>query len=274
MRHSPVTRDLTVAELDDAIAECTGISNAYSGIGQKAALLVASAQSRHNHLKQILGSICDTCAAYPCMIGSKVGAFGTCAVCSTPVAPLRDVARHSLALAMRQGTIMNPTIAREVSQLEDRMRVLKKRLQNPAISRIALLLSAPSSPDRLRALISSGKPEAMTRQQMLQKSAAELQEAQQALSQVQAKEKDCKAEIDGFKQQQQQLLSRLAGVGHKRGRDDDDGLCCVCKSCDKTSLLIPCGHKCLCEQCATRYRRGSTCPLCRQTVESVQRVYD
>jgi len=35
MRRSPATRDLTIAELDIAIAECTGISNAYAATGQK-----------------------------------------------------------------------------------------------------------------------------------------------------------------------------------------------------------------------------------------------
>jgi hypothetical protein len=51
--------------------------------------------------------------------------------------------------------------------------------------------------------------------------------------------------------------------------------CCVCLSKPKTHLLLPCGHKCLCEDCVTDFAMGGvTCPLCREPVENTARVYE
>lgn len=51
--------------------------------------------------------------------------------------------------------------------------------------------------------------------------------------------------------------------------------CVICLSHPKTHLLTPCGHKCMCAGCAARAApRGSICPICRTTVESVVRVFD
>ena len=112
-----------------------------------------------------------------------------------------------------------------------------------------------------------------TSKEMLQNAVNALEDARDTLRVAQDHQKECTEKVAAFKLQQTQLLSRLAGAGVKRGRDDD-ALCCVCKSNDKTSLLIPCGHKCLCEQCAKRFHRGARCPLCRAAVQSVQRVYE
>lgn len=268
-------RDLTVAELDGAVAESTNILTAYAGTVKKAKALAASAQKRHDHLRQILGGICDRCAAYPCMIGSKTGRIGTCAVCATSV-PLMPANFHG-----RVDFIYTEDreIAKELSQHADSMNSMERRLASPDNGR-----NSPSFSNwHLEQLKSSmytaygredQKTEAKTREQMMHKMALELNDANSALDRAQAAQKECKEKVDAYKRQQQQLLTRLAGGGHKRGREDDD-LCCVCQSRDKTSLLIPCGHKCLCEDCATRYRRfGATCPLCRTAVQSVQRVYD
>ena len=54
--------------------------------------------------------------------------------------------------------------------------------------------------------------------------------------------------------------------------------CIVCMNAQVSTVLIPCGHLCLCVGCATRMQQSKrpdaiTCPLCRETVKQMQRVY-
>jgi hypothetical protein len=57
--------------------------------------------------------------------------------------------------------------------------------------------------------------------------------------------------------------------------DSENALCCVCRDNVKTVLLLPCKHLCLCEECSENIasRRMTSCPVCRQTVNDVLRVY-
>ncbi len=62
--------------------------------------------------------------------------------------------------------------------------------------------------------------------------------------------------------------------------------CVVCLERPKTHIILPCGHKCLCAQCAadeyapeedgwSRVGKSKTvCPMCREPVAHVQRVWD
>ena len=56
--------------------------------------------------------------------------------------------------------------------------------------------------------------------------------------------------------------------------DSDDGGCTICMERGSTHVIVPCGHKCVCDQCARGYRAGSNCPICRGRVQSVVRVFD
>ena len=40
----------------------------------------------------------------------------------------------------------------------------------------------------------------------------------------------------------------------------------VCLDAPSAVVLVPCGHKCLCEACAERIEVGEPCPICRQAV--------
>ena len=51
--------------------------------------------------------------------------------------------------------------------------------------------------------------------------------------------------------------------------------CCVCLDDEKTMVVVPCGHKCMCEPCATQLQKqGAHCPLCRGPMVRVTRVYE
>ena len=46
--------------------------------------------------------------------------------------------------------------------------------------------------------------------------------------------------------------------------EDEDGLCVICLTNEKTTVVIPCRHLCLCKECAEELRqKGPKCPVCR-----------
>ena len=55
-------------------------------------------------------------------------------------------------------------------------------------------------------------------------------------------------------------------------RENPDDECVICMTEKRVTALVPCWHRCVCETCAPQFV-GSTCPLCRQLVETTQRVY-
>jgi len=112
---------------------------------------------------------------------------------------------------------------------------------------------------------------APTRKEMLAKADEFVTKRTAELNEVRQLKTDCEQQKRTLQQEQQQLLGRLGGV--KRAASDDS--CPICLTAAKTHVLVtPCGHKCLCEQCAQGDRAGSQCPICRSRVQSVMRVYN
>ena len=52
-------------------------------------------------------------------------------------------------------------------------------------------------------------------------------------------------------------------------RHREDSVCVVCQESQKTVVLVPCGHLCLCEDCS-EIEQLVSCPLCRK--EIIQRI--
>jgi len=49
--------------------------------------------------------------------------------------------------------------------------------------------------------------------------------------------------------------------------------CCdICLSNQKTHACLPCGHKCLCSDCA--YQITNRCPICNNLITNVIRIFD
>jgi len=56
------------------------------------------------------------------------------------------------------------------------------------------------------------------------------------------------------------------------GEDGDSKECVVCLEGMKSHVIVPCGHLCLCEACSQQFQKGN-CPLCRQAVTMIVKVY-
>lgn len=51
-------------------------------------------------------------------------------------------------------------------------------------------------------------------------------------------------------------------------------LCLVCSDKPIDVLIDPCGHGCLCEECAKEYlKRSSVCPMCKQRMEKIYLIF-
>ena len=48
----------------------------------------------------------------------------------------------------------------------------------------------------------------------------------------------------------------------------------MCMDAQKSNVLIPCGHVCVCAACAERCTETTgECPVCREPVQQTYRVY-
>lgn len=55
--------------------------------------------------------------------------------------------------------------------------------------------------------------------------------------------------------------------------DDDDGLCVICLTNDKDTVVMPCRHLCLCKECAQELQaRSPKCPVCRGPLSQLVHV--
>lgn len=51
--------------------------------------------------------------------------------------------------------------------------------------------------------------------------------------------------------------------------------CIVCYERENEYAFLPCGHKCMCGPCAnTTAAKSLKCPICRQNIGKIQRIYD
>lgn len=61
-------------------------------------------------------------------------------------------------------------------------------------------------------------------------------------------------------------------IRKQMGGQDEQRLCVICQERDKSVVLLPCRHLCICDQCA-EYDQLRVCPLCRRDIESKFAVY-
>ena len=79
---------------------------------------------------------------------------------------------------------------------------------------------------------------------------------------------------------QLRLRPQVESGGTSQPRDDteaDAHLCVVCIEEPRDYVLVPCGHRCVCANCARKHFDGwdgAACPICRRTVERTQRVWE
>lgn len=57
-------------------------------------------------------------------------------------------------------------------------------------------------------------------------------------------------------------------------QEDETHECTVCYEREVNSVLYKCGHVCMCFECAIHVKeKGALCPICRQTIHDVIKIY-
>ena len=69
-------------------------------------------------------------------------------------------------------------------------------------------------------------------------------------------------------------LSQKAEALGAGAADDDEHLCAICIDAPRTHVLVPCGHKCVCGDCAALSVQRGACPICRAECFYTTRVYE
>jgi hypothetical protein len=68
------------------------------------------------------------------------------------------------------------------------------------------------------------------------------------------------------------LLKRIADLEFLVQKYEDENMCAVCMEGAVQTVLLDCGHLCLCLKCAAG-PTGKKCPLCQKSVSKVVRIY-
>jgi len=67
----------------------------------------------------------------------------------------------------------------------------------------------------------------------------------------------------------------IASKGKEKEEEEEPEECCVCQCEPKSHALVPCGHKCVCKECAEEVmKKLKKCPLCRQEVVTFIHIYE
>ena len=70
-----------------------------------------------------------------------------------------------------------------------------------------------------------------------------------------------------------QEIKRIVSKHPNKSGSDESKLCNICFDNERTKILVPCGHACLCKECSQRYDRSHGCPLCRQYISQIIDFY-
>jgi len=249
-------KDRTLDELDAAITSTTLTAAKINSLVVREQAVLQAAVSRDTTVKYMLSRICDDCLSFPCLIPytSTVVAASLCAVCKI------KILTHGEALEQESPKKLEHEL--ESHQVRDRNSARARRGNINDIVRAGSIEQRREREER-------EKGKMPTRTEMLRKAAKMVETATKNLTTAQVLLNKSNTQLVVLREEQKQLLTRLAGS--KRSADDT---CAICLGGVKTHLLLPCGHKCLCTSCATEYAAIATCPICRGRVEQIHRVYD
>jgi len=89
--------------------------------------------------------------------------------------------------------------------------------------------------------------------------------------------KELEASIDtsllSVRQRREELLRIAAEQANTdRQKQLESKLCCICLQNERTTLILPCRHMCLCSSCGEDDRLAK-CPICRTSIDSMMEIF-
>ena len=91
-----------------------------------------------------------------------------------------------------------------------------------------------------------------------------------ALKQLEAEIDLCSGRVRD--EREARILRMQTQAEDARRQEKESRLCVVCCEKEKSELLLPCKHLCVCEDCA-QDRRLKQCPLCRMEIEETVSIF-
>jgi hypothetical protein len=79
--------------------------------------------------------------------------------------------------------------------------------------------------------------------------------------------------IQSLRLQLARFRDSFENVHHRDREIGNNSICVVCLERASATVLVPCGHRALCNECAIRFSKNP-CPVCRSVVERCVRVFD
>ncbi|CAM9705044.1 unnamed protein product [Chrysoparadoxa australica] len=79
-------------------------------------------------------------------------------------------------------------------------------------------------------------------------------------------EKQLLEHLDQIRAAKRELIQR------EKEQLEEQKLCCVCQTEEKSVMLLPCSHLCVCQHCSL-HEMLTKCPICRSVVQATHIVY-
>ncbi len=95
---------------------------------------------------------------------------------------------------------------------------------------------------------------------------SQLNEAKDKLSICSSQLNEFKDKLSLTSSQLNEARNQLSDVEKNYNLLSERNLCVICQDAQKTILLRPCNHYCLCENCASNLTAMRRCPLCNTTI--------
>jgi len=62
-------------------------------------------------------------------------------------------------------------------------------------------------------------------------------------------------------------------ISTKVTTNNSNSVCSICLDKEATNAIVPCGHRCLCDDCGNR-TRIRICPICRSPINQLVKIFD
>ena len=84
-----------------------------------------------------------------------------------------------------------------------------------------------------------------------------------------------RAERESARAKERRTNEKVARRGGERQRELEEPECVVCMDKERSHIFVPCGHRCVCEECSAMVMRAAQprCPYCRAPATSSIRTF-
>lgn len=79
--------------------------------------------------------------------------------------------------------------------------------------------------------------------------------------------------LEKTEKRRNKLAKKLEDAQERLDKDEGTRECVICLDAKITMAFMPCGHMCVCKECAEKYIHAAPCPICRKPVGSYVEIF-